>query len=782
MIQMAKLRVVRAVSTRLLSNCLCAALIALCVPVAHGQGDRHPFTIEDSIARMTFSDPDETLGNSQCQLSPDKKNFVLVTTGSIWSTNQIESTIWVYDAARIREYLRSNRSRPFPPVRLWSVRGVPQLEQFHSYGSLITRIAWASDSSSLYFLVEQADRKRHLDSLSLTTHRLRSVSLPGQDIADFAEANGTEVYLVRGAGKPNATKGQRGSVGIDVTGQSLFHLFDPGQFPDEQSLSRPAGLWVRYHGRTWSLTNGRQPNGWSYPAAAQTLFHLAVAPDGHGLIAAQPVHGIKPSWRQLKSYSALYDLAHLQKPEGDPGLDRDWPWEYVYFDLRSGRSWSVADAPSSVAAGYGGTASASWSSDSKAVLITNTFLMKDASKDTSPQLTACAAAVSFVQQRQTSCVARSPYPAHAVFVRSGTLAAMDHVASLVWSDGQTAQYSYNGEGWVPARLTPTNTEVISHNHIDVELRQGLNESPKLWGVDAEAGKSKQLWNPNPQLNRASWGQVSVYRWTGEDGYHWRVGLVLPPSYIPGHRYPLVIQTHGFREGLYLVDGPYTTAFAAQALAARGMVVLQTEDRSDRHRVPPDQEAIVTAKGCFEAIQRLAAEGLIDPDRVGIVGFSRTCWYVETALEMFPLSFRAAVIVDGIDQGYMSDMLFCPTLKACRTDIEDADGGKPFGAGLQAWMDRAVSFHTERIQTPIRIEAIQWYSLLQEWDLYSSLRQQHKIVDLVYIPNGQHILQQPQQRYASQQGTVSWLASWLLDRSTVGNGSPPSRDPVAEVSR
>jgi hypothetical protein len=47
-------------------------------------------------------------------------------------------------------------------------------------------------------------------------------------------------------------------------------------------------------------------------------------------------------------------------------------------------------------------------------------------------------------------------------------------------------------------------------------------------------------------------------------------------------------------------------------------------------------------------------------------------------------------------------------------------------------------------------------------LYSSLKQQHKIVEFVYIPNGQHILQQPWQRYASQQGTVSWLASWLLD--------------------
>lgn len=772
-----KPRVAQALSSHLLHRCLGTALIALYLPFAQGQIEKHPFRIQDSIARMTFSDPDETLGDSLCQRSPDKTKFLVVTTRAILSTNQIESTIWVYDAARLRKYLGSNRSKPFPPARLWSARGVPKLEQFHSYGSLITRVAWASDSSSIYLLLEKADRKRHLDSLSLTTRRLRRVSLPGQDIADYAEANGTVAYLVRDAVKPDAPRGLRESSSINVTGKSLFHLFDPKQFPDAQSLYRPAELWVRYRDRTWSLTRDRQRNGGSYPVAAQALFHLSIAPDGHGLIAARTASEVAPSWRQLKSYSPRYGLAHLQRPEGDPSLDWDWPWEYVYFDLHSGSSWSITDAPSSVTAGYGGTANATWSQDSKAVVITNTFLMRDATGESSPQLSACAAAVSFLEERKTSCVARSPYPSQTVFIRSSTLRAMNHAASLVWSDGHAQQYSYNGERWTPTPPTPASTQTTSRNRVDIQVQQRLNEAPALWGLDAESGKRKQLWNPNPQINRVLWGHVSVYQWTGADGYHWHAGLVLPPSYIPGHRYPLVIQTHGFRQELYLTDGPYTTAFAAQALAAQGMIVLQLEDRSDRHRVPADQEAVMTAKGCIEAIQSLGKDGLIDPNRVGIVGFSRTSWYVETALEMFPSAFRAAVIVDGIDQGYMSYMLFCPTLQSCRTDVEGADGGKPFGPGLHDWMDHAVSFHTDRIQTPIRIEAIQWYSLLQEWELYSSLKQQHKIVELVYIPHGQHILQQPWQRYASQQGTVSWLASWLLDPVAT---KVPSQTPAAEA--
>jgi hypothetical protein len=50
--------------------------------------------------------------------------------------------------------------------------------------------------------------------------------------------------------------------------------------------------------------------------------------------------------------------------------------------------------------------------------------------------------------------------------------------------------------------------------------------------------------------------------------------------------------------------------------------------------------------------------------------------------------------------------------------------------------------------------------LEEWEIYASLWKQGKPVDLVYFPNGQHILQKPLERLASQQGNVDWFRFWL----------------------
>jgi hypothetical protein len=130
------------------------------------------------------------------------------------------------------------------------------------------------------------------------------------------------------------------------------------------------------------------------------------------------------------------------------------------------------------------------------------------------------------------------------------------------------------------------------------------------------------------------------------------------------------------------------------------------------------------------------------------------------LEKYPRLFKAATIIDGVDQGYMNYLIFCPAQIACASDGEAANGGPPWGDHLAEWLKSSPGFHLDKIATPLRIEAIRWYSILQEWGIYSPLVQQGRPVDLIYIPEGQHILQQPQQRYASQQGNVDWFRFWL----------------------
>ena len=90
------------------------------------------------------------------------------------------------------------------------------------------------------------------------------------------------------------------------------------------------------------------------------------------------------------------------------------------------------------------------------------------------------------------------------------------------------------------------------------------------------------------------------------------------------------------------------------------------------------------------------------------------------------------------------------------------GGSPFGSTQAHWFADAPGFHLDQVEAPVRIEAINPESVLQEWELYSSLYLQHKPVDLIYFPEGTHVHERPMERFESQQGNIDWLRFWLQD--------------------
>src|SRR5207248_2490763 len=108
--------------------------------------------------------------------------------------------------------------------------------------------------------------------------------------------------------------------------------------------------------------------------------------------------------------------------------------------------------------------------------------------------------------------------------------------------------------------------------IDVSVKQALNEPPALTVKDPDQGAARVFWDPNPQLKDIRLGDVSVMRWKDRMGHEWEAGLVKPPNFVPGKRYPLVIQTHGFFKGSFMTHGSLSTAFAARELAGAGIMV------------------------------------------------------------------------------------------------------------------------------------------------------------------------------------------------------------------
>jgi len=326
----------------------------------------------------------------------------------------------------------------------------------------------------------------------------------------------------------------------------------------------------------------------------------------------------------------------------------------------------------------------------------------------------------------------------------------------------------NAYGKTEYRESPTGTWTVAKQsvgedqpaiaNLEIRVRQGLNDPPVLFATDSKTHVSRVIWDPNPQLNDIELGKATVYRWKDRDGRDWRGGLFKPVPYEAGRRYPLVIQTHGFSETEFIPSGIYPTAFAARALAGAGLVVLQVHDCDIRGT---SEEGPCNVVGYEAAVSELVKDGLVDPERIGIIGFSRTCFYVMEALTTSTLHVKAAPITDGVMGNYLQYM----TTVDVAEFSDDADaivGSRPFAEGLQQWTRRSPLFNMDKVGAALQVVAEGRSDLTFMWEPSAAMRYLHKPVDLILLNNDQHILSNPAARLASQGGSVDWFRFWLQD--------------------
>jgi dipeptidyl aminopeptidase/acylaminoacyl peptidase len=329
--------------------------------------------------------------------------------------------------------------------------------------------------------------------------------------------------------------------------------------------------------------------------------------------------------------------------------------------------------------------------------------------------------------------------------------------------GRTSLTAYKREGSEWREQLDSQSYPVTRRP-DVKLEENINTPPKLVLQRHESDKPDVTIDLNPQFASLQFSPGETVQWRSSEGHNIEGGLYLPIHYLPGRTYPLVIQTHGFDPNHFYIDGPFTTAFAAQALAGLGFVVLQTgiDLNRDRNAGPWSDQKGAHAMAMYEgAIDYLARRGLINRNRVGLVGFSATCYGVLYTLTHSKYPFAAAIISDGIDGGYFQYMLTANGYSPTADYFELVNGGPPFGAGLQSWLQNAPGFNMDKIRAPLRIEAIGNFSLIASWESLAGLKRLRKPVELIWIRDGVHILQRPSDRLISQQGTVDWLSFWLM---------------------
>jgi dipeptidyl aminopeptidase/acylaminoacyl peptidase len=173
--------------------------------------------------------------------------------------------------------------------------------------------------------------------------------------------------------------------------------------------------------------------------------------------------------------------------------------------------------------------------------------------------------------------------------------------------------------------------------------------PEVYVGSLQHGRLARVTVSNPDLQRRRLGRQEVVRWKHADGTELEGVLVHPVDADPARRAPLVVLAHGGPEGVSL-DGWGTRAlYPVQLLAARGYAVLQPNYRGSSGRGVAFGKADHGDLGGKEfedvlaGIDALAQQGIVDPERVAIAGWSYGGYFSGLAATVASRRFKAAVV-------------------------------------------------------------------------------------------------------------------------------------------
>jgi hypothetical protein len=730
-------------------------LVATCISLSAAS---EPFTVSVEIGLATFDSPcSET--REKVVVSPDKKYFFVYSERGRLDLNRVEGSLRVYRTTDLVHYVHAG-SDVRRPVPTWTIRDVSSAE-----GPVFSHCRWLLESEAVVYLRRLPNGHHQIAFADIAKHVVRYLTPANQPVTDFDIRDAKNyAYTVQDQEPRLRRAAELRAIAIPVNGRMIDSLIFPESSELDVYATNRRYLWAVLDGKRFPVrTDGDKPvalldNGGGVP--------IALAPRGDELISTVPVADVPKEWED--EYPPPFRSAphHVQAGLQDPQSSRS-ARQYARINLKTGTIVPLTVGPTGNDAGWFSADSVGWSSDGRHVVLSDAYLATVRDEKRRP----CIAVIDlklnthycvelFRALTETGFEEGNFIPRSVRFVTGTTLT----VRLVAWdraSDGdRTIEYKRLSSGGWTRRLIPVDTLSIIDG-MQLSIEEGLNEPPRL--VARLLGTPHIIWDPNPQLANAELNRVTPYRWSDGDGREWRGGLYWPTDYESGRRYPLVVQTHGFDQSAFLPSGKYTTAFAARALANAGFFVLQV----DEHVCPGGnrREEPCIVGGYDAGIAQLSSDGLVDPENVGIVGFSRTCLHVVEALAHGNTKFKAASLTDGVMLSYLQYLAAVDF--AGNTIAREADamiGAPPFGEGLKEWLENSPLFGLEGTTAAVQIVGLGRSSLLWMWEPYARLRYLNKPVDAVLLRTDEHVLTNPRARLASQGGTVDWFRFWLKNEA------------------
>lgn len=282
---------------------------------------------------------------------------------------------------------------------------------------------------------------------------------------------------------------------------------------------------------------------------------------------------------------------------------------------------------------------------------------------------------------------------------------------------------------------------------------------ELYYVAPGSNVPQRLTGYNAALSQLNTAPSREFIWRNasftEDGV-----LTYPINYQRGRRYPLVLVIHG-------CCGASQSSFdpLVQLLAAREFFVLQPNYRGSDNLGYSYADAMVgdpvdgPASDCIAGVKALERAGIVDPQRIGVSGWSMGGWLTSWIITHYG-GLKAAVSGAAVDDATMEYTL------------SQVDGLLPYLLnGAEPWSARG--FAAYRAVSPVAFaQNVHVPTLIlsdsddpnvptpESYEFYAALRDLHKTVEFIAAPVYGHHPSDPVRNVALYRAWVDWMVKYL----------------------
>jgi dipeptidyl aminopeptidase/acylaminoacyl peptidase len=331
-----------------------------------------------------------------------------------------------------------------------------------------------------------------------------------------------------------------------------------------------------------------------------------------------------------------------------------------------------------------------------------------------------------------------------------------------------------GAGLESARAHLSDCAFVSDLTVGVCNRESIAVAPELVMVDPFGGTFTVLARPNKRFDNFV-ALHSVYtRWTNRfgavnDGY-----VTYPHDYVAGKPYPAIVVTHGNDAQNRFAYHAFQWEFPIQVFAQRGYVVISVNEprkgtdamlayATGSPRIPVSRMQFEwgynVVASMEAAAQSLIDQGIADPSRVGIAGYSRGAEVTNLALSQSKLFCAGA---SGDDAWYSAGSYW--NNATSQTIFSALFGGSPLDpAAFPNYLAFSPSARADKYSGPL-LQQFSAATADRAIELDFALKSARVPTELVFYRDETHLFHQPRHRVAAMQLSLDWFDYWLLGRT------------------